>query len=642
MLCLSARAKLFFAPAPRFRKTRGASFRRRRVPADEAGVFPVTELMREFIKNTFPYFKKYLPVQMLATIFGLMRMVILLVTPQIVSLLVDRVINPALGASAQDNSSIFLFLIEDIPTQDYWRIFAVLAGTLVVFAVIFFVCFYLKWNIAHYFGLKSEKQMRTDALDKIGNASDMHLKQFPAGDLVLISTRDPRAITEAYTSTSQYLLDNVFYIVVCAVLLARIQPYLLILPLLGGVAAAAIMVAFKKPISRMFDMVWKDTAALSTTVQESVYGVRTVASFARERERIALFERRNQKLLATYQGGAVLFAKRQMISWGTRIFIILGEVALAVWLGVNGFITGGEFTATVGYLGTLMWQFTSLFFIINDAQEAVVSARRYFGFLHAEDEQAAHYKNAVPSRMPDIELKGVCVKNGETYALKDIDLSLPYGKKLGVMGRTGAGKTLLVRLMQGLAEADEGEIIIDGRPVHDFDRDALLRTYSYAMQNVFLFSNTIAQNIALYDPFAAEERIRRAGALAEVDEFALRFPDGYDTTIGEKGFGLSGGQKQRISIARAIFKDADVLIFDDVTSALDLDTERSVLDNIASACGRRTTVFVTHRATALKDCDEIIFLKDGQITERGTFDQLMALQGDFAEICTRQRAEVGA
>ena len=598
--------------------------------------------MREFFKNTFPYFKKYLPVQTLATILGLMRMVILLVTPQIVSLLVDRVINPALGIAPQDNASIFLFLIEDIPEGDYWRIFAVLAVTLVVFAALFFVCFYLKWNLAHYFGLKSEKQMRIDALEKIGNASAPHLKAFPAGDLVLISTRDPRMISEVYTSTVQFLLDNVFYIVVSAVFLARIHPYLLILPLLGGMASAAIMIAFKKPIGKMFDAMWKDSAALSTTVQESVYGIRTVASFAREKERGALFERDNKKLLSTYQGGAVLFAKRQAVSWGTRSLVILGEVGLAIWLGVSGRITSGEFTATVGYLGTLMWQLTALFFNINDAQESFVSARRYFGFLNAKDEQRELYGSDVPSETPSIVLKGVGVKSGESYALKNVDLALPYGKKLGVMGRTGAGKTLLVKLMQGLAEADEGEILIDGKSIHAYDRDALLRAYSYAMQNVFLFSNTIAQNIALYDPFAPEEKIERAGALAEVDEFARRFPDGYQTTIGEKGFGLSGGQKQRISIARAIFKDAAVLVFDDVTSALDLDTERTVLSNIKKTCGERTTIVVTHRATALKDCDEIIFLKEGEITERGTFEELLAMNGDFAEIYERQIAEVGA
>ena len=598
--------------------------------------------MREFIRNSFPYFKKYLPVHIAATTLGLMRVVILLVTPQIVSLLVDRVINPALGAAPQDSASIFFFLIKDIPPTDHWRIFWVLAGALVAFAALFFVCFYAKWNLAYAFGLKSEKRMRIDALNKMSSASDPLLKKFPAGDLVLIATRDPRAIAEVYTSTVQYLLDNLFYIVVCTVLLAQIHPYLPGLPLLGGLASAAIMFAFKKPIGRMYDAVWKDTAALSTTVQESVYGIRTVAAFAGEEERVARFERDNKKLLSTYQGGAALFGKRQAVSWVVRTLVILGEVGLAIWLGVNGRITSGEFTAVAGYLGTLMWQLTSLFYNLNDAQEALVSGRRYFGFLHAKDEQRELYGSGVPSEKPSVELRGVGVKNGGAYALKGIDLSLPYGKKLGVMGRTGAGKTLLVKLMQGLAEADEGEILVDGRPVHDFDRDALLRAYSYAMQNVFLFSNTIAQNIALYDPFAPREKIERAGALAAVDEFARRFPDGYDTTIGEKGFGLSGGQKQRISIARAVFKDASILVFDDVTSALDLDTERTVFENLEKTCGGRTAIVVTHRAAALRHCDEIVFLKDGAIAERGTFEELMARGGDFAEIYRRQLAEVGA
>ena len=160
------------------------------------------------------------------------------------------------------------------------------------------------------------------------------------------------------------------------------------------------------------------------------------------------------------------------------------------------------------------------------------------------------------------------------------------------------------------------------------------------MQNVFLFSNTIAANIALYNPYGGTESVLRAGRLAEVDEFACRFPEGYDTTIGEKGFGLSGGQKQRISIARALYKNAQVLVFDDVTSALDLDTERRVFKNLQSECAEKTLVFVTHRAPALKNCDEILFLDEGKVIERGTFDELIALGGNFAEVYNRQEREV--
>ena len=596
--------------------------------------------MREFFKNSFPYFKKYLPIHILATLLGMARMLILLVTPQVISLLVARVVNPVLGAEVKNSQSVFLFLIEGIPSDDYVRIFWVLAATLLVFAAIYFVCFYLKWNLAHYFSLKSELRMRVDALNKVNSASAPLLAKYPAGDLVLITTKDPRAVRDMYIGTVQFMLDNIFYIVSCSIFLFQIHFSLLFLPLAGGIVLGAIVAMYQKKIGKLYENIWKDSAALSTTVQESIYGVRTVTAFAKEEERRKYFSRDNEKLFATNINGVKLFSRRGMWTHLVRTLVTCGEIGLAVYLGLNGFITAGAFTAVIGYIGTLLWQFTGLLSNINGAQRNFVSAKRFFGFLNDRDEVAEQYGEEVPSTAPNVSFRGVSVKNGENYALEKIDLELPYGKKLGVMGRTGSGKTLLCKLMQGFAEADEGEILIDGKPVHAYGRDALARAYSYAMQSVFLFSNTISANIALYDPFAGEEKIRRAGKLAEVDEFALRFPEGYETTVGEKGFGLSGGQKQRISIARALFKDAQILIFDDVTSALDLDTERRVLRNLEGECGDKTRVLVTHRATALKNCDEIIFLDEGKIIERGTFEELMALGGNFAEIYNRQIREV--
>ncbi len=596
--------------------------------------------MREFFKNSFPYFKKTMPVQVLATLFGLFRVVILLITPQVVALLVDRVITPLLGGEVRRTSSIFLFLIEDIPTEEYLKTFAVLAVTLLVFAALFFLFFYLKWNLAHYFSLKSEGAMRADALKKLGNASGQLLSRYTAGDLILITTKDPFNVRDLYIQRSQGFADCSFYIVVAATLLAQIHWSLLFLPLAGGIFCIFVILVYKKRIKEYFEAVWRDSATLSTTVQESIYGVRTVAAFAREDEREKLFDSDNERLKRTEFGGIDIFAYRDLTIRIARVCVFLGTLALVIWLGVNGVLTAGEFTATMGYLGSLMWQFNSLVFNVNASQRDFVSGKRLFDFLNADDEVADRYGDRLPSDKPSIRVEHLFVKSGDNYALQDVSLDLPYGKKLGVMGKTGSGKTLLCKLLQGLAEADEGEIYIDGAPIHEYSRDALLRTYSYAMQNVFLFSNTIASNIALYDPFAEEERVERAGKLAEVDEFAARFPDGYRTTIGEKGFGLSGGQKQRISIARALFKNASVFVFDDVTSALDLETEHAVFENLAQECAEKTMITVTHRATALKDCDEIVFLEDGRITERGSFDELMALGGSFAQIYTRQAKEM--
>ena len=170
--------------------------------------------MKEFFKNSLPYFKRYLPIHILATLFGLFRMVIVLATPQVVALLVDRVINPLLGAEPAQSASVFSFLIDGFPPDDYVRIFWTLAIVLLVFAVAFFVCFYLKWNLAHYFSLKSERKMRTDALNKVNSASSELLAKYSAGDLILITTKYPSAIRDMYIGTAQFILDNLFYIVV--------------------------------------------------------------------------------------------------------------------------------------------------------------------------------------------------------------------------------------------------------------------------------------------------------------------------------------------------------------------------------------------------------------------------------------------
>ncbi len=596
--------------------------------------------MREFFRNSYPYFKKTMPVQVLATLFGLFRVVILLVTPQVIALLVDRVITPLLGGEVRSTSSIFLFLIEGIPTDDYIRIFWILAATLLIFAVLFFLFFYLKWHLAHYFSLKSEGAMRADALNKLGNASGQLLSRYTAGDLILITTKDPFNVRDLYIQRSQGFADCIFYIIVAAVLLGQIHWSLLFLPLAGGIFCIFVILIYKKRIKEYYEAVWRDSATLSTTVQESIYGVRTVAAFAREAEREALFDADNERLKKTEYGGIDIFAYRDLTVRIARVVVFLGTLALVIWLGVRGTLTAGEFTATMGYLGSLMWQFNSFVFNVNASQRDFVSGKRLFDFLNAEDEIADRYGDKVPSERPNITVEHLSVKSGDNYALQDVSLEIPYGKKLGIMGKTGSGKTLLCKLLQGLAEADEGEIYIDGVPIHEYSRDALLRSYSYAMQNVFLFSNTIASNIALYDPFAEEAEVERAGKLAEVDEFAMRFPDGYKTTIGEKGFGLSGGQKQRISIARALFKNASVFVFDDVTSALDLETEHAVFRNLDAECAEKTMILVTHRATALKDCDEILFLEDGKISERGSFEELMALGGNFAQIYNRQSKEM--
>ena len=195
---------------------------------------------------------------------------------------------------------------------------------------------------------------------------------------------------------------------------------------------------------------------------------------------------------------------------------------------------------------------------------------------------------------------------------------------------------MLLRVIQAFEEFYEGTVTIDGEDIKSYSRNEIARAYGYAMQNVFLFSNSIEANIAYYNPDAGEEEIRACGEIAQVSEFADAFPQGYQTVIGEKGFGLSGGQKQRVAIARALLKNAPITVLDDCTSALDIETESKIFKSLDKHFQGKTLIMATHRAMALKTFDEIIFMEHGKIIERGTFDELMALNGRYADIYRQQ------
>lgn len=231
----------------------------------------------------------------------------------------------------------------------------------------------------------------------------------------------------------------------------------------------------------------------------------------------------------------------------------------------------------------------------------------------------------------DMEIEGQKV-------LSDINLSIPYGKKLGIVGGTGSGKSVLLKSLGRIHDLSSGSIVIDGHDIKDYSLANLRNMYSYVFQDVFLFSNTIDSNIAYGNPEIAEEYVVRTAIHAQAHNFIRNLSDGYSTIIGEKGLGISGGQKQRISIARALLKNAPVLIFDDSTSALDVNTEKKLLETVWTEYADKTVIITAHRLSSVVDCDEIIYMKDGRITERGTFEELMAQNGDFSEVYNSQQA----
>lgn len=588
------------------------------------------------LKKAYPYYGKIYGVLIVCIIFGLMQSVVRLVEPQIVTLIVDNVINPALGKSPEPNSSIFSPLIADIPAGNLWEIMTVLVGAFLGILLLYFITFYAHWNMAHYFSIKCDNALRQDVLKKINSFGEPLLKDYSAGDLITIVNTDAQNIRNHHVGTIPFMVESVFYIVVAAYMLSRINIGLMLIPLMTLALFALITRGFLKLCKEMYGELWGKNSELNTETQESIYGIRTIKSYAREKMRAKRFHERSEDLRDFSTGFGIRRYKYFLAFDTVDQVVMLMSMAVSIWLATKFEMTSGEYTAFLTYLLSICGNFVDIIFYASDMQGEKVSVDRVFGLLDKKDEIQESYGTKKVSRTPHIVLSHVSAKADENELLEDISLDIPYGKKIGIMGKTGSGKSVLLRVLQAFEEIHEGSITIDGEDFKTYNRNEIARTYGYAMQNVFLFSNTIAANIAYYNPDATDEEIIACGETAQVGEFADTMPDGYHTIIGEKGFGLSGGQKQRVAIARALLKNAPVTILDDCTSALDIETESKIFKSLDKYFQGKTLLMATHRAMALRDFDEIIFMDAGKIIERGTFTELMELNGRYADIYRQQ------
>lgn len=641
--------------------------------------------MKNLFKDTYPYFKKYIGVHIFCCVLSAIRMVVLVAEPQILALIVDRVINPAFGEEPMANSSIFSFLIDDLPADDYDAILARLVGMMFVLMAVYFVSFYAKWHLSHYFGIKSEKMLRKDTLDKINHSSSELLQDYTAGDLLTITNSDPQKLKSLYADYLTRMVDPIFYISLSAIYLMRISIWLMIFPAITGILYVIVTRRYMRRSKYYYDRQWRKTSELTSEIQESIYGIRTIKAYAREDYQTEIFSRKNHALRDTLYEFGDYRARFNLLYSSIQNALYIISMIYGIVLSVHFSMTAGEFTSFLSYLMTIAGQFTGISNTLGEMQNCVVSSNRIFTFLRKKDPAQEIYGTKEVSAKPHITLHNVTIRsndhdeNEHADLVTNIDLDLPYGKKVGIMGRTGSGKSVLLKGLQTYLEyesnkysADDpecsyhlrgdfknldkfrtdqtkndsektgyqsGTYEIDGIDVHAYSRESIRRSFGFAMQDIFLFSNTIEANIAYYNPDASPEQVHACGKAAEVDEFANKLPDKYDTIVGEKGFGLSGGQKQRVSIARALLKDAPVLVLDDCTSALDFETEKKIFQNIKEFCGDKTLLIASHRANALKDMDEILFFENGKIVERGTHEELMKLNGRYAEIYNHQAGQ---
>ena len=391
---------------------------------------------------------------------------------------------------------------------------------------------------------------------------------------------------------------------------------------------------FQSRIGKRFQDADEAEGALSSTVQENLTGVRVVRAFGREKYEIDRFDQKNN----AYSDLWVYLGKLMSVFWASGDLItnlqVLTVMVLGVVFAVEGRITLGEFIAFLSYNASLTWPVRSLGRIISDMSKAGVSMERVAYILEAEEEDATDVNNK-PALTGDICFRNVSFAYSLDHPiLKNINFTIPAGSTFAILGTTGSGKSTMVHLLNRLYDLPEGcgSITIGGTDIRDIDRQYLRQNIGMVLQEPFLFSRTIRENIGITKEQLLDEEIRHAAEIACVDESILHFTDGYDTIVGERGVTLSGGQKQRVAIARMLMKQAPVLVFDDSLSAVDTETDNKIRKELKKEMEKATVIMISHRITSLMQADCIIVMDKGEIQQMGTHDQLIQQEGPYKDI----------
>ncbi len=390
---------------------------------------------------------------------------------------------------------------------------------------------------------------------------------------------------------------------------------------------------FFSKIAKRFLTADEAEGALSATVQENLTGVRVVRAFGREKFEVERFDQKNERFASLW----IRLGRLMSAYWGIGDLItglqILTVISVGVLQAVNGEITLGEFLAFVSYNQSLVWPVRGLGRILSEMSKAGVSIERLAYILDSEPEEEP--KDAkTPPMDRDIVFDHVSFAYGEQPVLRDVSFTIPAGKTFAVLGATGSGKSTMMHLIDRLYDLppEGGRITVGGVDISEISRPYLRRNIGIVLQEPFLFSRTIRENIAAVRPGASMDEIRRQAGTAHVDEAILEFADGYDTIVGERGVTLSGGQKQRVAIARTLMQDAPILIFDDSLSAVDAETDAQIRASLHDAKGSSTVILISHRVTTLMQADLILVLQDGRVAELGSHDELMEKHGLYREI----------
>lgn len=492
--------------------------------------------------------------------------------------------------------------------------------------------------------MRVDYDLRKDFFWKLTSLSQYFFNTHKTGDLMSLATNDINAVRMTLGQGIIMFIDSTFLLILNLVMMIKTTNVLFASKVLFTIPLIILIVMrFGGVIHSRFKAVQAQYGKITDRAQENFSGIRIIKAFGQEEENAKLFREDNQD----YYNKNIELAKLQ--SFFNPFIHVLSNISymLLLFFGAKEVMAGtmllGDFIAFNAYLGLMMWPARALGMVIVFMQRGAASMDRLTNIFRTEpeivDREGAIELDEIKG---NIEFKNVSFKYAPElpYALKDISFKIEPGKTLAILGRTGSGKSSIVNVLLRLYDIEEGEILVDGHEVKDVTLNSLRENISYVPQDDFLFSKTVKENIEFhYEHELDDEMIEKYAKIAGVYDDIIEFKDGFGTILGERGVTLSGGQKQRVSIARALAKEKNVLIMDDSLSAVDTQTEEEILKNLNTDEADVSKIIISHRVSTIKDADEILFIEDGAIVERGTHDELVSLGGRYNKLYEDQLLE---
>lgn len=529
--------------------------------------------------------------------------------------------------------------MEDIDKQKI----LIYLGMMVAVAIIAFITRYI-WR---YFIIGNSRNLECYLRERLFQHFQTLPVQFyhqrKTGDLLAYAINDISAVRMSFGPGLAHIVNAIGMCAVSILSMAQsVNLRLTILSLLPIPVIIFLMLKIGSLVRKRFRIVQENFAAISDRVQENISGIRVIKSYVQENEEVNRFDDLNEKMresnIKMVRVSSLLSPMIELcFGISFMISLIYGSAMVK-----NNVISLGDFVAFNGYLTMIIKPVASIGRVINIIQKGIASFKRLNEIFQVRSDITDELSDSSLTDINgDIEINDLTFNypGTEEPALKNINIKLSKGKTLGIIGKTGSGKTTLVNLLLRLYNVERGKILIDGRDINDYSLKVLRENIGYVPQDNFLFSATVKENIHFFKNIYSDEEIEESAKLSCIYDNIMDFTHGFDTMVGERGTNLSGGQKQRISIARAIIKNPDILILDDALSAVDTKTEEKIIHHFKSILNGKTGIIIAHRISAIKHADEIIVMDHGEILERGNHEELLSKKGLYYDIYDEQFKE---